>query len=434
MVKRIGSKRNSEILDALQSLRKVQLNDPEKAAVAEIVRSFGIDRKPFRDVLAEAIQNLRKVRLTPFEAKAAAGLMFNLRHVKRDPKFDIQTSPEMINLKKVMKPDRVDAVTKVFSDLRKVDDLTDEEIDQLVEAVQNLGVEALDPTECQLIMTEYDADGRPVMVLNIPDGEDYANELNSSDISRFVKKQNKTPARVFQFWIDLDADAGSDDDANPYDSDFEANSDEEYEGGKSRRNKDVPTEDPVPVPSIDPETPEESSRKIHTKSQNDSEEERSPTLSPYMDEKGRKIRYSKKPHWRYKKHMTTVVGEKRWRFEEDFDVDEVIYTPLTREQYERWKSVGEALKSVDIFAEGGGRDDDDGIKFKWDATNQKTSWRHGVIVKKFLFFTGFLGIPSGFHDDFFAVWEVGWGDEEEIRRLTSLLSVSHDVGSPNFLK
>jgi hypothetical protein len=38
-----------------------------------------------------------------------------------------------------------------------------------------------------------------------------------------------------------------------------------------------------------------------------------------------------------------VVGEKRWRFQENFDADEVIYSPLSREQYDRRKSVGESI-------------------------------------------------------------------------------------------
>ena len=74
-------------------------------------------------------------------------------------------------------------------------------------------------------------------------------------------------------------------------------------------------------------------------------------LSPGTEEKAKKIRFTKKPQWRHKKHNTTVVGEKRWRFEENYDVDEVIYSPLSRDQYDRRKKVGEALfKNLDMFA------------------------------------------------------------------------------------
>merc|ERR1712151_735512 len=66
------------------------------------------------------------------------------------------------------------------------------------------------------------------------------------------------------------------------------------------------------------------------------------------EEREKKIRILNKHHWRHKKHNQTVVQEKRWRVDEDFDVDEVVWSPLTHEQYNRRKTVGSAiLKSMD---------------------------------------------------------------------------------------
>ena len=61
------------------------------------------------------------------------------------------------------------------------------------------------------------------------------------------------------------------------------------------------------------------------------------------EEREKKIRFNSKPHWRFKKHNSTVVSSKRWRFEEGFNADEVIWSPLSRDQYDRRKTVGASI-------------------------------------------------------------------------------------------
>ena len=59
--------------------------------------------------------------------------------------------------------------------------------------------------------------------------------------------------------------------------------------------------------------------------------------------KQKKIVFNQKPKWKHKKHNTTVVGEKRWRFQETFGADEVVFSPLSRDQYDRRKKISESL-------------------------------------------------------------------------------------------
>lgn len=62
-----------------------------------------------------------------------------------------------------------------------------------------------------------------------------------------------------------------------------------------------------------------------------------------FDEEGRLIIFNKKHKWKHKKHNFSLINEKRWRTDEAFDADEVFFTPLSRDQHSRRKTVGEAL-------------------------------------------------------------------------------------------
>jgi len=64
---------------------------------------------------------------------------------------------------------------------------------------------------------------------------------------------------------------------------------------------------------------------------------------PEPEEKKKKIVFNQKPKWKHKKHNMTVVGEKRWRFQENFGADEVLFSPLSRDQYDRRKKISESI-------------------------------------------------------------------------------------------
>ena len=101
---------------------------------------------------------------------------------------------------------------------------------------------------------------------------------------------------------------------------------------------------PKPSPIVSPKRA--SAKKLHHYGEGQTDE-----ASPVNEADEKKIRFSHKPHWRHKKHNCTVVNEKRWRFVEDFNADEVIWSPLSREQYDRRKTVGASiLKSMMEFA------------------------------------------------------------------------------------
>lgn len=86
--------------------------------------------------------------------------------------------------------------------------------------------------------------------------------------------------------------------------------------------------------------------------------------------KQKKIVFNQKPKWKHKKHNTTVVGEKRWRFQETFGADEVLFSPLSKDQYDRRKKISESLFAnldggdsllLDIVDTKKGGDDDDEV-------------------------------------------------------------------------
>jgi hypothetical protein len=363
LVKRIGSDRKSEIIDVLRGLKPLRLNDRERADLAEIVRGFAVGRT-FRDEIVEALMNLRKVHLTAPEAKEASGIMFSLRKgTKKD--FNIVNSGEMAKLRKLAAPGRAEVVADVFSDLSKLA-LQEMEIDQFSAAVAELGAQALELTDHQLITLEY-IDGIPMMILDIPDGEDYADEVESLEMINHVKNLTKTsPAAVFRYLIDLaQVVPASDDDADCYNSVVGAEGDDEQEKKNkmtetnmetsstsvlpSNSSNDQPTSSKEPTSPVlvaevlSPETRERSAKPVTTYRFHDNQGGMHDILSPRTEERAKKIRFSKKPQWRFSKHNATVVGEKRWRFQENFDADEVIYSPLSREQYDRRKSVGESI-------------------------------------------------------------------------------------------
>lgn len=413
LVRRIGSDRRSDISSALQGLGKLRLNDHERADLAELVRGFGRGRV-YRNEIVEAIMKLKKIQMTPTQAKEAAGIMFTLRKVQKNG-YDIRTSRELKSLRSVMTPEQTEVVAEVFTDLCKVD-LSDPEMDQITGAVAELGVEALEPTDYQLITMEY-IDGTSTMVLNIPDGGDYASEIESMEIINFIKTKEALASRVFRFWIELDDDEPeSEEDTNHYDSDVEVASDDEGRAKPKTRQKEAAStsvpeganNDTVAVEAASTLRSEEVAKSDKTdievvakSDKSDMAEERSakteskgpPTglkthsaesvarfgtsaeapspssktkattlsskdgvdayenVSPTTAEMEKKIRFTKKPHWVHKKHHTTVVSEKRWRFEENFNVDEVVWSPLSREQFDRRKKVDTAiLKTMDKFA------------------------------------------------------------------------------------
>jgi hypothetical protein len=148
------NKKSKEILRVLKGLRRLNLNDPERFELAEIVRSLGKGEGKYRDEIGNAIAKLRNVRMTRPEAKEAAGIMFNLRKTKKGNSFDIDKSREMVNLRKVMKDEKADVVVEAFRELAKVD-LSEKEIDEFAGIVSELEVQPLGPTEHQLITIEY---------------------------------------------------------------------------------------------------------------------------------------------------------------------------------------------------------------------------------------------------------------------------------------
>lgn len=342
--KQLEQNENSgEIMNVLNGLRKIRLNDPECAELAEVVRGLGKGYK-HRNEIADAISKLRKVQFTPSEAKEAAGIMFNLRKVKKRVTFNLDQSREMVNLRKVMLPEKANAVADAFMELSKAD-LSEKEMDELTGAVVDLGVVPLSQDDCKLISVEYH-DGRPVMVLNIPEGEEYLEHLKETEVADCIKAETTGTTGDVRFSVNVDRVA-SDDESLGEDRVSEQGIITDMDSPSKPKmvvkiRKSMPS--PKPSPIVSPKRA--SAKKLHHYGDGQNDE-----TGPLDEVDEKKIKFSHKPHWRHKKHNNTVVNEKRWRFEEDFNADEVIWSPLSREQYDRRKTVGASiLKSMMEFA------------------------------------------------------------------------------------
>lgn len=322
------------ILETLNGLRRIRLNDPERAELAEVVRGLGKGYK-YRDEIAEAISKLRKVQMTPSEAKEAAGIMFNLRKVQKK-NFNLDNSREMVNLRKVMTAEKADVVASVFLDLSTVD-LTEKEMDEMTGAVVELGVEPLGPSDYQLIHVEY-KNGTPEMVLNIPAGADYGTQLEELGVGGHVEAKTTNTIGETSFSVILDTDVSPDDEKLDDESENLSVDDKQAEKKERIIIKIKKSSSPSPRPS-----PIVSPKRAIAKNLHHYGESQTAEQSPIDETNAAKIRFSNKHHWRHKKHNCTVVNEKRWRFEESFNADEVIWSPLSREQYDRRKTVGASI-------------------------------------------------------------------------------------------
>jgi len=392
--------KSDEILDVLRGLRRICLNDPERAELAEVVRGLGKGYK-YRNEIADTISKLRKVRMTPSEAKEAAGIMFNLRKVKRRS-LDLENSREVINLRKVMPIEKANLVVAAFEELSKVH-LTENEVDEVTGAVADLGVEPIGSNEHQSIYVHYH-DGKPELVISIPSGEEYITKMEELAIGTHVKNKTRDETGETRFSIILDDEeelpkteacthvkTKTDETGGTrlsiiLDSKEELPNTEECtevknkttdETGGTRLSIILDNEEELPKTeewhsdeaSLDEKELEKKDRMIiKIKSKNAKSSALSPRPSPLVspkrsiakklhhygdlqasekspidETKEMKIKFSNKPHWRHKKHNCTVVNEKRWRFEESFNVDEVIWSPLSREQYDRRKTVGASI-------------------------------------------------------------------------------------------
>jgi hypothetical protein len=209
----------------------------------------------------------------------------------------------------------------------------------------------------------FTKDGEPFMVLNIPFGKDYANKMKNLGIADHIKKKKTYKTREVRFWIELDPEEDlSDELMNGDDSDFEESSDGEgaSPSGKKKRltitmkSKKPKSRSSVTSPKPSPKTSPKTSPKpkVSKKLKHYGDAQTGDETSLVEDEeREKKIRFNNKPQWRFKKHNSTVVSTKRWRFEEGFNADEVIWSPLSRDQYDRRKTVGASiLASMDQYA------------------------------------------------------------------------------------
>mmetsp|Transcript_56426 Transcript_56426/g.136946 ORF Transcript_56426/g.136946 Transcript_56426/m.136946 type:complete len:1100 (-) Transcript_56426:1416-4715(-) len=284
--------------------------------VASVVASAeGEPSQPqhFQDELADAINKLRKVPMNQKEAKEVSQIVFNLRKTPQQEKPNDDEDEMMIELKKVIKDEpRAAAVEDAVKQIKRVRfDLNDEVFEFFVEDIVAMGRLTHESPGDESISTSDKARDK------LPD----LNSKPEIEVVESPRKKSKSPK-------------------------------------KSKKSK---SKSKSPKTPIAPESPSRllSPSSAHSES------------SAYSDD-GRKIVFNRKHHWKHKQHFSTVIGEKRWRKEEQFGADEVIYSPLSREQHDRRKAVSAALK--------GAMDDDDGIFVESTDVLEKTLAASGVTM------------------------------------------------------
>ncbi|KAG7373010.1 hypothetical protein IV203_033734 [Nitzschia inconspicua] len=266
------------------------------------------------DVLAEAIRNLKRARLNKWEAKEVSGILTSLRKTPTLDRWDNGENHQMINLRKVTTPEQMGIIEDVVRKVKKVvrfsenDEIFEFFLDDIVATGE------CDPTNEQL--QQYAA---------------LEMEATDEDIS----------------YDDLKSDGG--DELASVDTMAISISSAEFTLGE----EEVELTDSEDEAEKGPVTPSPKRRDSNALSnlfpnrQNQLINRGSvscPSSPASGDPDKRKIVFTRKHHWKHKQHNTTVVGEKRWRMCEDFNTDEVIFSPLSKDQHTRRRAVESSLK------------------------------------------------------------------------------------------
>ncbi|KAG7340357.1 hypothetical protein IV203_023900 [Nitzschia inconspicua] len=276
------------------------------------------------DVLAEAIRNLKRARLNKWEAKEVSGVLTSLRKTPTIDRWDNGENRQMINLRKVTTPEQMGIIEDVVRKVKKV--VRFSENDQIFEFFLDdiVATGECDPTNEQL--QQYAA---------------LEMEAIDDDIS----------------YDDLKADGG--DELASVDTMAISISSAEFTLGE----EEVELTDSEDEEEKGPVTPSPKRRDANALSnpfpyrQNQLINRGSvscPSSPAFGDPDQRKIVFTRKHHWKHKQHNTTVVGEKRWRMCEDFNTDEVIFSPLSKDQHTRRKAVESSLKKSLLALDIGG--------------------------------------------------------------------------------
>jgi hypothetical protein len=289
------------------------------------------EHQDYVDILAEAIRNLKKAKLNKWEANEVSGILTSLRKTPKQNHRDNNDNRHMINLRKVTSAEKMDIIEDVFKKVKKVVrfNLNEEVFEFFLDDVVATGTG--EPTREQLAQIgaiEGGSDNDISYADLKSDGgtnDDDAEEVASVD-TRTISISS-AEITLGEEEVELTDSEGEDDDKEGVEEEPSTTL------PKSRRDPSATATDPFP--------------KRHNQLAH-----RSCPSSPASEDPLRKIVFARKHHWKHKQHNTTVVSEKRWRLCEDFATDEVIFSPLSKDQHNRRKAVEGSLKKS-LWALGG---------------------------------------------------------------------------------
>jgi hypothetical protein len=375
--------KTNEVTKVLQSLRRIDMTAPERKIVADVISKLGNrGGNNFTDVLADVISKLRRAKLNKYEAQEAAGILINLRKTKY-PDNDNDMTMERVALRKVLTSEKVQVIDEVVKQVKKVHwNMDDAVFEIFVDDILSIGKgEPTMKQHCQneladaisklkkVKMSPREAKAVSCILFNLKktkypeskagDKKDDAWKLRKVVAPEKVKLIDEALDRVksvrwnlddevFEFFVGdvvslalKDCGDDEDDDGSVGTMDVSI-SDDESEGDWKNvssphdRNDSSNKKPPAKVAEdknivMKTTLPK---AKYNTKVMVETEVE---------EDEERKIVFTRKHHWKHKQHHATVIGEKRWRTSERFANDEVIFSPLSQEQYDRRKAVGASL-------------------------------------------------------------------------------------------
>ena len=340
----------------------------------------GEDTNPDEDELRRVIAKLNRTKLNRWEASKFSGFLVNLRKTKFPEKDGDLDCREVVQLRKVVPSEKMLAFEEVVQTARRLQPKLDDKVfDDIFESI--LSSAKGQPSKTQACQDELaDAISK---LRKVP-----MNHREAKQVSQVVYKLKKTPQQckqedeeheemlelkhvindepraavvedavkqikrvrfdlddeVFEFFVGDIVSMGIKTEDRPGEKSFpppeDAGNESKPEGKKAGSSRKKPSSPRKPKKdksktAKSPRTPKPQSKVLSASSDHSQSSE-------YSDD-GRKIVFNRKHHWKHKQHFNTVIGEKRWRKEEKFGADEVIYSPLSREQHDRRKAVSAAL-------------------------------------------------------------------------------------------
>ena len=387
----IESSQVSEIQDILQNLRKVpDMGSLECLDFANRIRlQQGFGQSKLEEELADLLCKLKRIKPglgSNRKANQVAKLLFNLRKTKYPHLEDTEKDPFHLSLRKVLPKKKADDIFTTMNKLRHVefDDTDHDAVSQLANCVTSL----LAPIKEE----EDDDDDIPAESFAADTLHSSYNTYNDDGAAPVEDDDNG------EFGEEALADDEDDDDPNKKAEKARAKKKAKAKVKKLLQSDDDDDDDDGRVgggegPKYFATKPNWRDFQFHHAGKKKEEPE---VEEEEYDAEGNKIVFDNRHHWKHKKHNVSIQGDVRYKVAREFGADQVLYSPLSKDQYRRRKTVGAALlkhmtdydSQDDMVMDGyekddGTADDDKKIKQEMEEAFFNTGQRKKVeIVKK----------------------------------------------------